>query len=31
MLRLLHSDWNTSGWKSTVGIYNAVVAGRLRL
>jgi asparagine synthetase B (glutamine-hydrolysing) len=27
--KLLSSDWNTDGWKSPVGIYNAVVAGRV--
>lgn len=27
--KLLTTNWNTGGWKSPVGIYNAVVAGRL--
>ena len=27
--KLLSSNWNTGGWKSPVGIYNAVAAGRL--
>lgn len=28
--RLLASDWNMDGWKSPVGIYNALSSGRLR-
>lgn len=27
--QLLATNWNTGGWKSPVGIYNAVAAGRL--
>ncbi|MGI9458444.1 MAG: asparagine synthase-related protein [Pirellulales bacterium] len=28
--KLLYTDWNTDRWRSPIGIYNALVAGRLR-